>query len=98
MNKNRIKDDELENVNGGTHRELSELFHTLKIPVGDIGKLRHFLEQHDIKAVLYDDQITTNVYINMKTNEDITHEDDTYHTDCSDDQQRIFHGTVSQVQ
>ncbi len=75
MNRNSIKDDELENVNGGTRKEIYDLSSALLRSEADVSRIQRFLEQHGIIALLNDDEYTTNMYKNMKTNEKITHEE-----------------------
>ncbi len=75
MNRNSIKDDELENVNGGTRKEIYDLSSALLRSEADVSRIQRFLEQHCIIALLNDDEYTTNMYKNMKTNEKITHEE-----------------------
>ena len=74
MNKNSIKDDELEKVNGGTWEENDELNLALHTPGANIGFLKSFLDKHGIYAELHDSQFTDNIYVNKETNERLTHE------------------------
>ena len=70
MNKNSIKDDELENVNGGTQWEIRRLQNALG--TSDIGKIRGILLKHEIDADLRNDE--DNTYVNVRTGELIKHE------------------------
>ena len=74
MNKNSLKDNELENVNGGTWEENDELRSALHMPGADVGFLKSFLDQHGIYADLHDSEFTDNRYVNRETNELLTHE------------------------
>ena len=71
MNKNSIKDDELENVNGGTQWEIRRLQSALG--TSDIGKIRGILLKHEIDADLRNDEYNT--YVNVRTGELIRHEE-----------------------
>ena len=69
MNKNSIKDDELENVNGGSRWEIRRLQSALG--TSDIGKIRGILLKHEIDADLRNDE--DNTYVNVRTGELLEH-------------------------
>ncbi len=71
MNKNSIKDDELEKVNGGRQWEIRGLQNALGIT--DVGKIKDILLKHEIDADLRSDQ--DNIYVNVRTGELIRHEE-----------------------
>ncbi|MBR0419523.1 MAG: hypothetical protein IJI66_10160 [Erysipelotrichaceae bacterium] len=75
MNKNSIKDDELDKVNGRTSQEIAELSYTLKKSNVGIETLKNILKTHGIKANLYDGQYLENIYKNIETNERISHDE-----------------------
>lgn len=75
MNKNSIKDDELDKVNGRTSQEIAELSYTLKKSNVGIETLKNILKTHGIKANLYDGQYLDNIYKNIETNERISHDE-----------------------
>ena len=75
MNKNSIKDDELDKVNGGTSQEIAELSYTLKTSNVGIETLKNILKTHGIKANLYDGLYLENIYKNIETNERISHDE-----------------------
>ena len=74
MNRNSIKDDELEKVNGGNQQELMDLADCLRQQTLDVGALEKFLNKHGIEAYLHDSQYRTNSYKNKETGERLTHE------------------------
>ena len=71
MNKNSIKDDELENVNGGTQWEIRRLQSALG--TSDIGKIKDILLKHEIDADLRNDE--DNTYVNVRTGKFIRHDE-----------------------
>ena len=75
MNKNSIKDEELENVNGGNRQELIDLAVWLGQQTLDVGAIEQFLKYHGIKADLYGDQTTPNFYFNEETRQPIRHDE-----------------------
>ncbi|MBR0419272.1 MAG: hypothetical protein IJI66_08890 [Erysipelotrichaceae bacterium] len=74
MNKNSIKDEELENVNGGTWKETAELSYTLQRPNAEIVTLKNILKAHEIEARLNNTQHKKNSYRNIETDEKISHD------------------------
>ena len=70
MNKNSLKDDELENVNGGRRWEIRGLQDALGI--SDLEEIKSILLKHEIDADLSKDQ--DNTYVNVRTGELIKHE------------------------
>ena len=75
MNNNSIKDDELENVNGGNQQELIDLAAWLGQQTLNVRAIEHFLNNHGIKACLYDDQTIHNFYVNEETGQYIKHDE-----------------------
>ena len=71
MNRNSLKDDELENVNGGTQWEIRRLQSALGIT--DVGKIKDILLKHEIDADLRSGQ--DNIYVDVRTGELIRHEE-----------------------
>ena len=71
MNKNSIKDDELEKVNGGTQWEIRRLQNALGIT--DVRKIKDILLKHEIDADLRNDE--NNTYVNVRTGKLIRHEE-----------------------
>lgn len=75
MNRNSIKDNELENVNGGNQQELIDLADWLGQQTLNVGAIEQFLKYHGIKACLYDDQTIHNLYFNEETGQYIKHDE-----------------------
>ncbi len=71
MNKNSIKDDELEKVNGGTRKENIDLYKAFGT-FDDI-QIEDILMEHGIYADLRDDQ--GNTYLYIKNGETVSHEE-----------------------
>ena len=70
MNRNCIKDDELENVNGGRRTETDELhrvFHT-----GNINNIKRILSEHGIETNIFNDS-NDNIYVIKGTTQALTH-------------------------
>ncbi len=75
MNKNSIKDDELENVSGGNRQELVDLAVWLGQQTLDVRAIERFLNKHGIDANLYGDQYRRNSYRNRETGQYIRHDE-----------------------
>ena len=70
MNKNSIKDDELEKVNGGTQKENNDLYRIFG--TSDLSVIKDMLLQRGIDAFLNDDP-TDNVYVMRDARKQLNH-------------------------
>ncbi len=75
MNNNSIKDDELENVNGGNRQELMDLAAWLRQQNLDVRAIERFHDKHGIDAYLCGDQYRRNSYRNRETGQYIRHDE-----------------------
>ncbi len=74
MNKNTIKDDDLENVSGGTQKEIADLKKAFACQGLDPNSIKRALIKHGIDASLYDNDHRKNIYRDKTTDEKLTHE------------------------
>ena len=71
MNRNSIKDDELENVNGGTQKENIDLYKAFE--TFDIYEIEDILSNNGIESDLRNDK--DNTYLDFRTGRPVTHEE-----------------------
>lgn len=72
--KKTLKDNELENVSGGTWKEIKELREALRLNA-DIKELERILRKHNIYCDISEDQYGYNDYYDIENKKVLTHQE-----------------------